>query len=57
MTLMQELYLLRRKKGIRIIDLSEAIEVSPGWISRFETGQIEMNRELQVKYKNFIENY
>ncbi|MED5103141.1 helix-turn-helix transcriptional regulator [Niallia circulans] len=54
----KEMYVLkRRKKRIRLRQLAEFIGCSQSLISRYETGDCEMDKAKIEKYKQFIDSY
>lgn len=54
----KDIYIIeRRKKKIRLRQLAEYIGCSPSLLSRYETGDCEMDKEKVKKYKEFIESY
>lgn len=52
----ERLFLMRRSKRIKQIDIAKSIGCGISWISMHENGRATMGRELQIKYKNYIEN-
>lgn len=57
MTTKEEYILQRRKKKIRLRQLAEYIGCSMSLISRFETGDCDMDKAKIVKYQEFIDEY
>jgi len=54
----KEMYVLkRRKKRIRLRQIAEFIGCSQSLISRYETGDCEMDKAKIEKYKQFIDSY
>jgi transcriptional regulator with XRE-family HTH domain len=53
----KEMYILkRRRKKIRLRQLAGFIGCSQSLISRYETGDCEMDKEKIRKYKEFIDS-
>jgi transcriptional regulator with XRE-family HTH domain len=57
MSIKEEYILKRRKKKIRLRQLAEYIGCSQSLISRYETGDCEMDKEKVKKYREFIDSY
>ena len=57
MTSKDEYILKRRKKKIILKQLAEYIGCSQSLISRYETGDCEMDKSKIMKYQEFIDNY
>lgn len=54
----KDMYIIeRRKKKIRLRQLAECIGCSPSLLSRYETGDCEMDKEKVKKYKEYIDSY
>ncbi|AWC44308.1 helix-turn-helix transcriptional regulator [Bacillus cereus group sp. BfR-BA-01119] len=54
----KDMYIIeRRKKKIRLRQLAEYIGCSPSLLSRYETGDCEMDKEKVKKYKEYINSY
>jgi transcriptional regulator with XRE-family HTH domain len=53
----REFYFLKRKKSkITMSEIASAIGCSQSLISRYESGQREMNKTLISQYKQYIDN-
>jgi len=52
-----ELYLMRRKKGIKLREISEFIGCSIAMISLYECGKANFEKQKAIQYKKFIEQY
>ena len=53
----REIYFLKRKKSkITMSEIASAIGCSQSLISRYESGQREMNDNLNNQYKKYIDN-
>lgn len=53
----EEIFLLRRRKGIKLTQISKEINCSISNLSRYENGKVEMSHDKVIKYKNYIINY
>lgn len=54
----KDIYIIeRRKKKIRLKQIAEFIGCSQSLISRYETGDCEMDKTKVEKYKEFIDSY
>lgn len=51
------LFLLRRKKGIKLREIAEFISCSVAMLSLWENEKCNLDVNKQVKYKEFIEKY
>lgn len=52
----EQLYLIRRKKGIKLVELAEVIGCSQSLLSKFETGNANMASTKITKYREYILN-
>ncbi|WP_233785921.1 helix-turn-helix domain-containing protein [Planococcus halotolerans] len=52
-----ELFLLRRKKGIKLREIAEYIHCSIAMLSLWENDKSNLDVNKQVMYKEFIERY
>lgn len=53
----KEYYIIKRKrKGITHIELSQHLGVSQSYISKYENNKRVFSRELERKYRKYIEN-
>ncbi len=57
MSIKEHYILKRRKKKIRLRQIAEYIGCSQSLISRYETGDCEMEKLKVEKYKDFIDNF
>lgn len=57
MSIKERYILKRRKKKIRLRQIAEYIGCSQSLISRYETGDCEMEKLKVEKYKDFIDNF
>ena len=55
--LKDELYLIRKKKKIKLRELAEYMKVSVAFISYYENDERTFNSEKMEMYKEFIINY
>lgn len=51
------LFLLRRKKGIKLREIAEYIDCSIAMLSLWENDKSNLDVNKQIKYKEFIEKY
>lgn len=53
----EQLFLLRRRKGIVLREIALHIDCSVALLSLFENNKCNLDVNKQVKYKEFITNY
>ncbi|MTD30121.1 XRE family transcriptional regulator [Planomicrobium sp. YIM 101495] len=53
----EKLFLLRRKKQIKLREIAEFIDCSIAMLSLFENDKANLDINKQILYKQFIENY
>jgi len=52
---LDELYMMRRKKNIKLKELAAHLGFTTSFVSRFETGKRKMKSESVEMYQNYIE--
>lgn len=52
-----QLFLLRRKKHIKLREIAEFIDCSVALLSLWENSKAHMDVNKQIKYKEFIDKY
>ena len=53
----EELYMLRRKKKIKLRELAEHLECSISYISYYESNKRTFDGNKEAEYEEFIINY
>ncbi|HJF32211.1 MAG TPA: helix-turn-helix transcriptional regulator [Sporosarcina psychrophila] len=52
-----ELYLLRRKKGVRLREIADYIGCSIAMVSLYETDKANFEKNKAIQYSEFIQSY
>ena len=52
-----DLFLLRRKKGIKLREIADSLNCSIAMLSLFENDKANLDINKQMKYKEFILQY
>jgi transcriptional regulator with XRE-family HTH domain len=52
-----ELFIMRKRKRIKLSQVAEFVDCSISLLSRFENQQVSMDKKKIKKYREFIEQY
>ncbi|MFB5088631.1 XRE family transcriptional regulator [Psychrobacillus sp. PGGUH221] len=52
-----ELFVMRKRKRIKLSQVAEFVDCSISLLSRFENQQVAMDKEKIKKYREYIEQY
>lgn len=53
----EDLFLMRRKKKIKLSQIAESLNCSIALLSKYENSLIAIDKTKEAKYKQFILNY
>ena len=53
----EEIYMMRKRKRIKLSEIADYINCSISLLSRYENLSVHMDREKVIKYEYFIKTY